>query len=125
MGYTKPKETTKWSLGLAPLPNHGTSYTVVSHKSVIDNTLTLLKDSGFRVKKEIYRANMNANVAQGVYHITPIQTTDKKIIEERKIKEEENKILAFLQTENSRFLQSNLIKRLPQILCELILQRGR
>ena len=81
MGYTKPKETTKWSLELAPLPNHGKSYTVVSHKSVIDNTLTLLKDSGFRVKKEIYRANMNANVAQGVYHITPIQTTDEKIIE--------------------------------------------
>jgi len=85
MGYTKPKETTKWSLELAPLPNHGKSYTVVSHKLVIDNTLTLLRDSGFRIKKEIYRANMNANVAQGVYHITPIQTTDDAIIEETEL----------------------------------------
>jgi hypothetical protein len=85
MGYTKPKETTKWSLELAPLPKHGKSYTVVSHKSVIDNTLTLLKDSGFRIKKETYRANMNANVAQGVYHITPTQTTDSTIIEETEL----------------------------------------
>ena len=85
MGYTKPKETSRWHLENADLPQHGKTYTVVSHKSVIDNTLTLLKDSGFRVKKEIYRANMNANVAQGVYHITPIQTTDEKIIEETEL----------------------------------------
>ena len=79
MGYTKPKETTRSYLENVPLPNHGKSYTVVSHKSVIDNTLQLLASSGFTIQKEIYRANMNANVAQGIYHIYPSNTTDKDI----------------------------------------------
>jgi len=83
MGYTKPKETTRWHLENANLPNHGKTYTVVSHKSVIDNTLQLLKDSGFTIQKEIYRANMNANVAQGIYHIYPTQTVDQQIITEK------------------------------------------
>ena len=85
MGYTKPKETTKWHLENATLPNHGKTYTVVSHKSVIDNTLQLLKDSGFTVQREIYRANMNANVAQGIYHIYPTQTTDQQIVTENEL----------------------------------------
>ena len=85
MGYTKPKETTKWHLENAALPNHGKTYTVVSHKSVIDNTLQLLKDSGFTIQKEIYRANMNANVAQGIYHIYPTQTVDQQIVTEKEL----------------------------------------
>jgi hypothetical protein len=85
MGYTKPKETTKWHLENASLPNHGKTYTVVSHKSVIDNTLQLLKDSGFTIQREIYRANMNANVAQGIYHIYPTQTTDQQIVTENEL----------------------------------------
>ena len=85
MGYTKPKETTRWHLENAALPNHGKTYTVVSHKSVIDNTLQLLASSGFTIEKEIYRANMNANVAQGIYHIYPSQTTDEEIINEKEL----------------------------------------
>jgi len=85
MGYTKPKETTKWHLENADLPNHGKTYTVVSHKSVIENTHQLLKDAGFIIQKEIYRANMNANVAQGIYHIYRSQTTDKEISAEKEL----------------------------------------
>ena len=85
MGYTKPKETTRWHLENAALPNHGKTYTVVSHKSVIDNTLQLLADSGFTVQRQIYRANMNANVAQGIYHIYPTQTTDQQIVTENEL----------------------------------------
>ena len=85
MGYTKPKETTRWHLENASLPNHGKTYTVVSHKSVIDNTLQLLADSGFTVQRQIYRANMNANVAQGIYHIYPTQTTDQQIVTENEL----------------------------------------
>ncbi len=85
MGYTKPKETTRWHLENASLPNHGKTYTVVSHKSVIDNTLQLLASSGFTIEKEIYRANMNANVAQGIYHIYPTQTTDQQIVTENEL----------------------------------------
>jgi hypothetical protein len=85
MGYTKPKETTRSYLENVPLPNHGKSYTVVSHKSVIDNTLQLLASSGFTIQKEIYRANMNANVAQGIYHIYPSQTNDEQIKNETEL----------------------------------------
>lgn len=85
MGYNKPKETTRNYLENAPLPNHGKSYTVISHKQVIDNTKQLLQDSGFVIQKEIYRANMNANVAQGIYHILPINTVDPTILEEKEL----------------------------------------
>jgi len=85
MGYNKPKETTRNYLENAPLPNHGKSYTVISHKQVIDNTKQLLQDSGFVIQNEIYRANMNANVAQGIYHILPINTVDPTIMEEKEL----------------------------------------
>jgi hypothetical protein len=85
MGYNKPKETTRNYLENAPLPNHGKSYTVISHKQVIDNTIQLLADSGFVIQKELYRANMNANVAQGIYHILPINTVDPTIMEEKEL----------------------------------------
>jgi hypothetical protein len=78
MGYKKPTEVSRAFLESAGLPNHADSYTVISHKFVIDNTIKLLNDSGFRVTKEIYRANQGANVAQGIYYITPT-TTDSRI----------------------------------------------
>ena len=69
MGYTRPTTTTKDFLVAAPLPNHGKTYTVIPHKDVIEKTKTLLNKSGFIITKELYRANMNAKVAQGVYHL--------------------------------------------------------
>ena len=69
MGYTKPTTTTKDFLVAAPLPKHGKTYTVIPHKDVIDVTKTLLDNNGFKITKELYRANMNAKVAQGVYHL--------------------------------------------------------
>lgn len=71
MGYKKPIETTRNYLETCPLPNHGKTYTVISHKEVIDNTLFLLQHSGFTVTKQMYRCNHNANVAQGIYYIKP------------------------------------------------------
>ena len=69
MGYTRPRKTTKDFLVAAPLPNHGKTYTVIPHKDVIETTKALLDNNGFRITKELYRANMNAKVAQGVYHL--------------------------------------------------------
>ena len=69
MGYTRPRKTTKDYLVAAPLPKHGKTYTVIPHKDVIDVTKTLLDKSGFIITKELYRANMDAKVAQGVYHL--------------------------------------------------------
>ena len=45
MSYKRATETTQVFLENQPLPNHGKSYTVVSHKEVIDNTKKLLEDS--------------------------------------------------------------------------------
>jgi len=59
----------------AELPNHGNSYTVISHKFVIDTTKQMLASSGFLVTKEYYRANNKGQVAQGIYHIRPISNS--------------------------------------------------
>jgi len=84
MGYKKPTEVTRALLESASLPNHADSYTVISHKFVMDNTVKLLNDSGFTITKEIYRANQGANVAQGIYYITPT-TTDYMINNESEL----------------------------------------
>ena len=84
MGYKKPMETTRTYLENAPLPNHGKSYTVVTHKSVIDNTLSLLRTSGFTVTEERYKCNVNANVAQGIYYIRP-NSTDTQVNNEEEL----------------------------------------
>lgn len=85
MRYKRATETTQVYLENQPLPNHGESYTVVSHKAVIDNTKRLLEDSGFAIRREVYRANMNAQVAQGVYHIYPSRSIDDNIVNENEL----------------------------------------
>jgi hypothetical protein len=85
MGYKNATETTQTYLESTPLPVHGKSYTVISHKNVIDNTKKLLEDSGFTISKEIYRANMNAQVAQGIYHIHPSKSIDDSINNESEL----------------------------------------
>ena len=65
MGYKKPTNVSRHYLEVANLPQHGSSYTVIPHKFVIDETHKLLSQSGFNIIREEYRANMNAQVAQG------------------------------------------------------------
>lgn len=79
MGYKKPSETTRNYLENALLPSHGKSYTVISHKDVISNTYSILQASGFVITKELYRANHEANIAQGIYHIVPQNPVDPMI----------------------------------------------
>ena len=38
MGYIKPKNVTETELSVASLPNHGTTYTVIPHSSIIKHT---------------------------------------------------------------------------------------
>jgi hypothetical protein len=85
MSYRIPKEISRSYLENASLPNHGKSYTVISHKTVIDNTIQFLQNSGFTVEKQLYRANMNAKVAQGIYHIRPTQSNDVMINNEKEL----------------------------------------
>ena len=84
MGYKKPTEVSRMFLENASLPNHADSYTVISHKFVMDNTTKLLNDSGFKITREVFRANQGANVAQGIYYITPT-TLDSDINNESEL----------------------------------------
>ena len=53
----------------APLPDHGESYTVISHEDVINTTQNLIKNSNFRIISENYRCSINAQAASGIYFI--------------------------------------------------------
>lgn len=57
------------NLRLAPLPNHGGRYAVVSHGDVIDAAKYKILSAGFTIKKEEYRMTVDGQVAQGVYHL--------------------------------------------------------
>ena len=56
-------------LRLAPLPNHGGRYAVVSHGDVIDSAKYRILAAGFTIKKEEYRMTTDGQVAQGIYHL--------------------------------------------------------
>jgi hypothetical protein len=53
----------------ARLPNHGKSYTVISHGAVIDEARTQLAAAGFAIKKELYKTTLTGDIAQGMYHL--------------------------------------------------------
>jgi hypothetical protein len=62
--------TSEQSLKVVSLPQHGETYTVVSHGYIIDETRRQLEDHGFEIKTEMYNSNINGEVAQGVYHLS-------------------------------------------------------
>lgn len=53
----------------APLPVHGNSYTVIPHSKVIEKVLNELNGAGYLVERELYKCNLDAQIATGVYHI--------------------------------------------------------
>lgn len=59
----------KAQLVAVPLPAHGTSYTVISHESVIDMSTTALTNAGFTIVDEEYRATADGQIAQGIYKL--------------------------------------------------------
>lgn len=61
--------TTKEYLASIPLPTHGGRYTVISHKFIIDATLSELASKGLQVETELYRCSLDGNIATAVYHI--------------------------------------------------------
>jgi len=52
-----------------PLPNHGTTYTVISHQFVIDYSKTALQNAGFIIIDEEYRCTADGLIAQGIYKL--------------------------------------------------------
>jgi len=65
----KIKECGKAHLISVPLPDHGDTYTVISHESVIDYAYTELANAGFGIVSEEYRATADGNIAQGIYRL--------------------------------------------------------
>ena len=63
----KIKECSKAHLISVPLPDHGDTYTVISHESVIDYAYTELANAGFGIVSEEYRATADGNIAQGIH----------------------------------------------------------
>jgi hypothetical protein len=61
--------TTQEYLTSAPLPLATATYTVIPHKDVIDLVKKGLAEKGFGIERELYRCNLGAQVAQGVYHL--------------------------------------------------------
>jgi hypothetical protein len=51
----------------APLPQHGSTYTVIPHSFVIDQTQKCLASHGLRVKHELYKTTKDGQIAQGLY----------------------------------------------------------
>lgn len=52
-----------------PLPQHGKSYTVISHEHVINETKLHLGNEGLEITKEIYKSTLDGQVVQGIYHL--------------------------------------------------------
>lgn len=65
----KIQNTSKAHLISVPLPNHGTSYTVISHQFVIDYAYQALANAGFGIVDEEYRCTADGQIAQGVYKL--------------------------------------------------------
>jgi hypothetical protein len=63
----KIKECSKAHLISVALPDHGDSYTVISHESVINHVYAELAQAGFGVVSEEYRATADGNIAQGIH----------------------------------------------------------
>jgi hypothetical protein len=63
----KIKECSKAHLISVELPDHGDSYTVISHESVIDHVYYELAAAGFGIVSEEYRATADGNIAQGIH----------------------------------------------------------
>tara|TARA_R110002074_G_scaffold223335_1_gene394314 strand:- start:249 stop:1568 length:1320 start_codon:yes stop_codon:yes gene_type:complete len=66
----KIKEYSRQDLIDVVLPNHADTYTVISHKSVMDLSTEALKDAGFLINNEGYRATYDGNIASAVYTLT-------------------------------------------------------
>jgi len=65
----KIKEYGKAHLISVPLPDHGDTYTVISHESVINHAYTELAQAGFGIVSEEYRATSDGQIAQGIYKL--------------------------------------------------------
>lgn len=65
----KISECSKAHLINVPLPQHGSTYTVISHQFVIDYVHQALTAAGFEILLEEYRCTADGQIAQGVHKL--------------------------------------------------------
>jgi hypothetical protein len=65
----KIQNTSRAHLLSVALPNHGASYTVISHEFVIDYSQQALTAAGFNIVEEEYRCTADGQIAQGIYKL--------------------------------------------------------
>ena len=65
----KIQNTTKANLLSIDLPQHGASYTVISHEFIIDYAHQALSAAGFIILDEEYRCTADGQIAQGIYKL--------------------------------------------------------
>jgi hypothetical protein len=65
----KTSYTDKDKLFQAPLPNHAATYAVITHKEIVINAMSELQTAGFNITEEIYKSNINGEVAYGIYNL--------------------------------------------------------
>jgi len=63
----KINEVTKQTLESVPLPNHASTYTVISHKSIIDYAYQELANQGFGISSETYKSTLDGQIARGIH----------------------------------------------------------
>lgn len=63
------REVTRDFLKAVPLPVQTSSYTVISHESVMDYVFTELAAQGFGILSEEYRCTYDGLIAQGIYKL--------------------------------------------------------
>jgi hypothetical protein len=66
---TKIGWSTRGYIESIPLPKHGSTYTVIPHKDVIEKVYETFAANNLVVEKELYRVTLNGNVASAVYHL--------------------------------------------------------
>jgi hypothetical protein len=72
----KTTYTTADKLFSTPLPNHAATYTVISHRSIVDDAMAELNNAGFNIQKETYKSNLNGEVAYGIYTLDHAMDAD-------------------------------------------------
>jgi hypothetical protein len=65
----RPGMTTQEYLVNAALPEATKTYTVIPHGAVISKTKEILLAKGLEIERELYRCNVGASIAQGIYHL--------------------------------------------------------
>ena len=61
--------TTEADLISVALPQHGATYTVISHQFVMDYATQQLNAAGFSIVDEEYRCTADGQIAQGIYRL--------------------------------------------------------